>query len=310
MDDILLQAYFEGKTTDEQSRMITEWLDQDEANLIHYQRLSRIYEISLWNEELPQESVSGKKKRLWPKILLQTIQVAAIFTFGFFFSQLFFLQEEDVKMQMVEVPPGQNSLVTLADGSKVWLNAGSTLHFPTRFSNRERLVTLNGEGFFEVRANKKKPFIVSASGYKVKALGTSFNVYAYNQSREFETALLTGKVEIETPGSKNTLTLYPNNKAVLEKGALKTYPIENKDYFLWREGVICFNEPLSGVLKKLELYFNVTIEMNNKFILQNEQYCVGKFRTRDGLEHILQVLQLTNHFKYQKDDENNKIIIN
>ncbi|MFV0270072.1 MAG: FecR family protein [Macellibacteroides fermentans] len=310
MDDTLLQAYFEGVTTDEQSRMVTEWLDQDEVNLIHYQRLCRIYEISLWNEGLPQESGSGKKKRLWPKILQHTIQVAAIFTLGFFFSQYFFMQEEEIKMQKVEVPPGQNSLVTLADGSKVWLNAGSTLHFPTRFSNRERLVTLNGEGFFEVRANKEKPFIVSASGYRVKALGTSFNVYAYKQSDEFETALLTGKVEIATPNSEHSLTLSPNNKAILEKGSLKTQPIENIDYFLWREGIICFNEPLSGVLKKLELYFNVTIEVNNKLVRQNEHCCVGKFRTRDGLEHILKVLQLTNHFTYQKDDVNNRVTIN
>lgn len=309
MDDTLLLAYFEGRATDEQSRVVTEWLDENEANLLHYQQICRLYEINLWNDDQWQEKHFVIKKVLWAKKLVQTIKIAAIFTLGFFFSQHFFNQADDVKIQMVEAPPGQNSLVTLADGSKVWLNAGSTLYFPTCFSNHERLVTLEGEGFFEVRSNKRRPFIVSASGYKIKALGTSFNVYAYKQSDKFETALLTGKVEITSPDNKYSLTLFPNNKAVLVRGKLKTLPNENSDYFRWREGIICFNEPLGKVLKKLELYFNVTIEVKNKQILLNEQMCIGKFRVRDGLDHILHVLQVTNHFTYEKDEVNNKVIL-
>ena len=218
--------------------------------------------------------------------------------------------EENIAMQTIHVPAGQNAQLTLADGSKVWLNAGSTLNFPTRFVEGKRQVTLEGEGFFEVKANKEKPFIVSTSTYDIKALGTSFNVHAYNQSKEFETALLTGKVEISDRMTNHSISLTPNNRVVIGDDGLSVIPIESADYFLWREGILYFDEPLTEVLEKLELYFDVNIHVNNKSVLENKRHCTGKFRTRDGLDHILSVLQLTNHFTYKKDEEKNLITIN
>lgn len=308
MDDKLLQLYFEGCTTDEQSRLITEWLDADDANMKHYQQLCRVYEISLWNEH--PEGVAGKTGIKGRRFFLEFLKIAAIFALGFLLNNWLRTPDGEILMQTVQVSPGQNAQVTLADGSKVWLNAGSTLQFPTRFSGKERLVNLEGEGFFEVQANKEKPFIVSTTDYTVKALGTIFNVNAYRKSRAFETSLLTGKVEVADHNGKQTILLLPNNRVVWTEGKLKTLPIQDAEYFLWREGIICFNEPFSEVLKKLELYFDVKIEVNNKQVLKNEQHCVGKFRSRDGLLHILDVLQLTNHFSYKKDDEKNLITVN
>lgn len=141
-------------------------------------------------------------------------------------------------------------------------------------------------------------------------MGTSFNVNAYKQSEEFETALLTGKVEISDRITDHTIFLTPNNRAVLMNNGLSVVPIESTDYFLWREGILYFDEPLTEVLDKLKLYFDVNINVNNKSVLENKQHCTGKFRTRDGLDHILSVLQLTNHFIYKKDEEKNLIIIN
>ena len=309
MDDKLLQLYFEGRTTDEQSRSITEWLDADEANMKYYQHLCRLYEINLWDEKPVTVSVSRSKVKS-RRFVLEFLKIAAVFALGFLLNNRMNIPDKDIFMQTVQVPAGQNAQVTLADGSKVWLNAGSTLHFPTRFPGKERLVNLEGEGFFEVQANKEKPFIVSTTSYTIKALGTTFNVNAYKKSKDFETSLLTGKVEVADHAGKQTILLSPNNRVVLEGNKLKTLPIQDSEYFLWREGIICFNEPLSEVLKKLELYFDVKIEVNNKRVLQNEQHCIGKFRSRDGLEHILEVLQLTSHFSYKKDDEKNLVTIN
>lgn len=309
MDDKLLQLYFEGRTTDERSRSIIEWLDADEANMKYYQHLCRLYEINLWDEQPVTASVSRSKVKS-RRFVLEFLKIAAVFVLGFLLNNRMNIPDKDIFMQTVQVPAGQNAQVTLADGSKVWLNAGSTLHFPTRFPGKERLVNLEGEGFFEVQANKEKPFIVSTTSYTIKALGTTFNVNAYKKSKDFETSLLTGKVEVADHAGKQTILLSPNNRVVLEGNKLKTLPIQDSEYFLWREGIICFNEPLSEVLKKLELYFDVKIEVNNKRVLQNEQHCIGKFRSRDGLEHILEVLQLTSHFSYKKDDEKNLVTIN
>lgn len=309
MDDKLLQLYFEGRTTDEQSRLITEWLDVDEANMKYYQHLCRLYEINLWDEQPVTVSMSRSKVKS-RRFVLEFLKIAAVFVLGFLLNNRMNIPDKDIFMQTVQVPAGQNAQVTLADGSKVWLNAGSTLHFPTRFPGKERLVNLEGEGFFEVQANKEKPFIVLTTSYTIKALGTTFNVNAYKKSKDFETSLLTGKVEVADHAGKQTILLSPNNRVVLEGDKLKTLPIQDSEYFLWREGIICFNEPLSEVLEKLELYFDVKIEVNNKRVLQNEQHCIGKFRSRDGLEHILEVLQLTSHFSYKKDDEKNLVTIN
>lgn len=310
MDDKLLQLYFEGRTTEEQSSLITEWLDADAANMKHYQQLCRLYEIGFWHEEPETVVISLKEKFRWRVILREAVKIAAVFILGFTLN--YWLNqgvEEDVAMQTVYVPAGQNAQLTLADGSKVWLNAGSTLNFPTRFVEGKRRVTLEGEGF-EVKANKEKPFIVSTSTYDIKALGTSFNVNAYKQSEEFETALLTGKVEISDRITDHTISLTPNNRAVLMNNGLSVVPIESTDYFLWREGILYFDEPLTEVLDKLKLYFDVNIDVNNKSVLENKRHCTGKFRTRDGLDHILSVLQLTNHFTYKKDEEKNLITIN
>lgn len=309
MDDKLLQLYFEGRATDEQSGSITEWLDADEANMKYYQHLCRLYEINLWDEQPVTVSMSRSKVKS-RRFVLEFLKIAAVFVLGFLLNNRMNIPDKDIFMQTVQVPAGQNAQVTLADGSKVWLNAGSTLHFPTRFPDKERLVNLEGEGFFEVQANKEKPFIVSTTSYTIKALGTTFNVNAYKKSKDFETSLLTGKVEVADHAGKQTILLSPNNRVVLDGNKLKTLPIQDSEYFLWREGIICFNEPLSEVLKKLELYFDVKIEVNNKRVLQNEQHCIGKFRSRDGLEHILEVLQLTSHFSYKKDDEKNLVTIN
>lgn len=311
MNDKLLQLYFEGRATEEQSRLITEWLDADAANMKHYQQLCRLYEIGFWHEEPETAVISLKGKFRWRSLLREAVKIAAVFILGFTLN--YWLNqgvEGDISMQTVHVPAGQNAQLTLADGSKVWLNAGSTLNFPTRFVKEKRQVTLEGEGFFEVKANKEKPFIVSTSTYDIRALGTSFNVNAYKSSGIFETSLLTGKVEITDCAKKETVLLLPNNRVILESGKLKTLPIQDAEYFLWREGIISFNGPLSKVLKKLELYFDVKIKVNNKRVLQDVHLCVGKFRSRDGLEHILRVLQLTNRFSYEKDDEKNIVTIN
>lgn len=311
MDDKLLQLYFEGQTTDEQSRLITEWLDADEVNLKYYQRLCRLYEISFWHEDTEVVVASSGRTIEWRRVWREAIKIAAIFILGFTLNHWFNPSaEEDIAMQTVHVPAGQNAQLTLADGSKVWLNAGSTLNFPTRFVEGKRKVSLEGEGFFEVKANKEKPFIVSTSTYDIKALGTSFNVNAYNRSEEFETALLTGKVEISDRITDHTISLTPNHRAVLVNNGLSVVPIKSTDYFLWREGILYFDEPLIEVLDKLKLYFDVNIEVNNKSVLENKRHCTGKFRTRDGLDHILSVLQLTNHFTYKKDEEKNLITIN
>jgi len=119
----------------------------------------------------------------------------------------------------IAAPPGSKSLITLPDGSKAWINAGSKLTYAGDFNRTDRIVTLEGEGYFTVTSNKAKPFIVQTAHLKVKAFGTVFNVKAYPEEKTIETTLVEGVVEIETGGTTKseksyTYTMQPKQNII------------------------------------------------------------------------------------------------
>ena len=306
MDDELLIAYFKGEVSDEETQRITEWIEAEIEHQRYYQQLCRLFEMSYWIEDMSEQTEVALPKKAkilpWKHYAISFMKVAAIFVLGF--ALHFFLNRQTTTthhelQHQIHVPTGQHVEIMLADGSKVWLNSGSTLTFPSKFNGKKRLVELDGEGFF-----------VSTSKYQVKAVGTSFNVYDYQDSPQFEAALLNGKVEVTTNAKKSSaVILTPNQRAALCQGVLKVKPIENTNNYLWRKGILYFNEPLLEVFDKLQEYYDVEFQIRNTSLTRKSPYCTGKFRAKDGLEHIIRVLKETNHFDYQIDYENKKIII-
>ena len=316
MDDELLIAYFKGEVSDEEAQQITEWIEAKIEHQRYYQQLCRLFEVSYWIEDIPEQTEVAfpKKTKIlpWKHYVISFMKVAAIFVLGF--ALHFFLNWQKTThhelQHQIHVPTGQHVEIMLADGSKVWLNSGSTLTFPSKFNGKKRLVELDGEGFFEVKSDKEHPFIVSTSKYQVKAVGTSFNIYDYQDSPQFEAALLNGKVEVTTNAKKSSVViLTPNQRAALCQGVLKVKPIENANNYLWRKGILYFNEPLLEVFDKLQEYYDIEFQIRNSSLTRKSPYCTGKFRAKDGLEHIIRVLKETNHFDYQIDYESKKIII-
>ena len=316
MDDELLIAYFKGEVSDEETQRITEWIEAKIEHQRYYQQLCRLFEVSYWIEDIPEQTEVAFPKKTkalpWKHYVISFMKVAAIFVLGF--ALHFFLNWQKTThhelQHQIHVPTGQHVEIMLADGSKVWLNSGSTLTFPSKFNGKKRLVELDGEGFFEVKSDKEHPFIVSTSKYQVKAVGTSFNIYDYQDSPQFEAALLNGKVEVTTNAKKSSVViLTPNQRAALCQGVLKVKPIENANNYLWRKGILYFNEPLLEVFDKLQEYYDIEFQIRNSSLTRKSPYCTGKFRAKDGLEHIIRVLKETNHFDYQIDYESKKIII-
>lgn len=316
MDDELLIAYFKGEVSDEEAQQITEWIEAKIEHQRYYQQLCRLFEVSYWIEDIPEQTEVAFPKKTkalpWKHYVISFMKVAAIFVLGF--ALHFFLNWQKTThhelQHQIHVPTGQHVEIMLADGSKVWLNSGSTLTFPSKFNGKKRMVELDGEGFFEVKSDKEHPFIVSTSKYQVKAVGTSFNIYDYQDSPQFEAALLNGKVEVTTNAKKTSVViLTPNQRAALCQGVLKVKPIENANNYLWRKGILYFNEPLLEVFDKLQEYYDIEFQIRNSSLTRKSPYCTGKFRAKDGLEHIIRVLKETNHFDYQIDYESKKIII-
>mgnify|MGYP000428080812 CR=1 FL=1 len=305
----LLQRYIRGEVSAEERLKVASWLDESPENMREFLALRKLYDISLWQTDTNEKHSVKKRHFSIQKIAVEILKIAAIFLVGFWGSKQLLTQQSDkVQMQTIHVPAGQRAEVTLADGTHVWLNSRSTLRFPEQFSANARNVELDGEGYFSVQHNEESPFIVQTPKYAIQVLGTEFNVKAYRNTSLFETALLKGSVKISSPNLKNGLQLKPNEIVSIENKLLKKSTINNNDYFKWKEGLFCFeDESIQNLIKKLELYYDTTIEIQRPSLL--EHHYSGKFRIQDGIEHVLRVLQLKHKFTYQKDDDKNLIII-
>ena len=324
MTDELLQKYIKGEASEAERKQVTLWLMESPENTKRYRAERKLFESLLWKEAakderektrfhvMNQES-KGKNKMIPVRHFLREVcKVAAVVAVTLMAVTWFTDKTPDnvVAYQEMVVPAGQRAELNLSDGTKVWLNSGSTLTFPTSFSDKVRQVTLDGEGYFEVTKNAACPFVVETNKGNIRVLGTEFNVMAYHDNDTWETSLLKGSVEIVNPDfEESVIRLEPNMKVSIRDNQFVKEDIGETSRFLWREGLLCFsNISVKEMFQKVELYYGVTIQVNNERLL-NKKY-TGKFRTKDGVEHVLKVLQLNHDFTYTKNDENNTIIIN
>lgn len=306
--DELLMKYIKGETTPEEREKVVRWLDEDPEHIHQYHSLRKLYDISLWSpieESQPEKKQTRTLKPVW----IEFLKVAAVILITFLGTKAFFDWKEDpVKMQTVIVPAGQRAELLLADGTKVWLNSRSKLKFPDRFQKDARNVELDGEGYFEVTHKEEAPFTVHTSRYDVKVLGTEFNVKAYNSKNQFETSLLKGSVEVSNMNKSQVVRLRPDEQVISDGSQLIRSVILDKNYFRWKEGLLCLDdESIGGLIDKLELYYDVKIIVQQASLMK--YHYSGKFRISDGVEHVLKVLQLKHKFTYTKDEEQNLIII-
>ena len=198
-------------------------------------------------------------------------------------------------MNEVIVPYGEKTNLVLADGTKVWLNAGSRFAFPMQFSKKNRKVYLEGEGYFEVTKNESHPFIVATRAVSVKVYGTKFNVSAYPNDTYSETVLLEGSVSVENTQSlfSKEVKMLPRQKAIFRKESksISLEEIKNPElYVTWREGWYQFsNVDLTYVTHKLERYYNVQFEYDGN-IVQESYHISGKLDLKESLEQVLAVI--------------------
>ncbi|MDR1556981.1 MAG: FecR domain-containing protein [Tannerellaceae bacterium] len=309
MDTDILQRYIEGNASQAEKEAVAKWLDAGRENRREFLLLRHMYDATLWSETESVASGKTVQRKLSVKIASECLKVAAIFLLAFAFCYFLSSRKEDLAVsQTVYTPEGQRTEITLTDGTQVILNAKTRFTFPNRFEGTERKVELDGEAYFKVPEDKSKPFIVTTRDYQIKVLGTEFNVNAYRIEAYFETALLKGSVEVISRHTSETIRLMPNQYVYTENKQLKLAYLQNHNHFLWREGIIAFeDEPITDVLEKMQLYYDIRIDVKNQ-TLYGERYS-GKFRTKDGIEHVLKVLKLRYKFKYTRDNESNIITI-
>ena len=211
-------------------------------------------------------------------------------------------------MNRIVVPYGKRSNITLADGSKVWLNSGTQLDFPTTFTGSTREINVNGEIYIEVEENKDIPFIVNTNNMSIKVYGTSFNVTAYEEDDINRVVLVNGSVGLSVLGQKNEVILKPSEKADLIATDIIKETVNTSEYISWINDVLEFNEtPISEILKRVGRYYNVQFE-NMPEISLNKQTCSGKLFLSNNLDSVMTAISSISSTEYTRN--NNIIQIN
>lgn len=307
----LLHRFFDGTSTYDEEQKIKSWLEASPENNQLFMKERLLYDVVILHSD-EYETAEHTDNQLRNPLMLSLKQVSAIaavmlllIVSGLYLFDAY--QKSAVSFNTILVPPGQRINVILSDNSNVWLNANTTFKYPTRFDKKNRTVYLDGEGHFEVESDKKSPFVVETSYGTVQATGTTFNVEAYSKYDLFIASLFEGEVDVEI-GNKQCITLLPNQCTLLSDGQLLIAQITDRDKFLWKNGLIAFNDSkLEEILNALDKYFDVKIQIDMKQ-LPNRTY-TGKFRQSDGIDYALRVLQRSIQFEYIRDDNSGIIYI-
>ena len=311
----LIKKYLAGNCTEEEQKAAMKILSQPGSS-------SLLDEVAdeVWNElsddekpaidseglyhgiekELGLTASRSKTSNIKPWLYAACISLLVICTF-------YFVQKPSVNTPPVpelvvkSMPAGQKSTIILSDGSKIILNSGSKISYPKTFTDTSRIITLEGEAFFDVVKDKTRPFSVVANGVVTTALGTSFNINA--RGPVCRIALASGKVIINNENDnrkdKNEQYILAPGEALEVNTSAKTtrkFTFDQQSELLWKEGVLYFkNTPLEEIAKRLELWYDVEFQFKSKTGLQKKY--TGRFENA-SLEHVLDNMSYALGFEY------------
>lgn len=191
------------------------------------------------------------------------------------------------------VPAGKREQIILPDSSRVWLNSGSVLIYPSTFIGQTRDVYLSGEGYFEVEKNTEQPFIVKARTLNVEVLGTRFNILAYPEVKQIATTLEEGSVRVcLQDNDKKVYHLVPDEQLVynIDSGIADIKQVVSADYSDWREGGLLFdNYSFSDIIRILQRTYGVNVHLQTS--VYNNNKITVHFNKNESLENIFMLLK-------------------
>jgi ferric-dicitrate binding protein FerR (iron transport regulator) len=314
----IMTRYLQGHITDEESVILENWKSEEAKNRLEFDDLVELWRqtgtfhfpVKIDTDRALSEVHNESGIRQAPTVRLSLAwQIAAILILSVLFSGLytwFFSggSAKSVYYEEVQAAYGTRTSIELPDGSSVFLNSGSSLRFSSQLAGqKERRVELKGEGYFKVAKDAKRPFIVDMERLSVEALGTAFNVNAYEPDSHIEVLLTEGKVAVRAGTEKksaNEMILEPNQLAHYDVGAnnlLKETVTEPAKYISWTEGKMIFiDDPIQEVIKRMENWYNVDIRLKDKQLM-NYRF-TGTF-VNESLEEVLNILSLTSPLNFE-----------
>lgn len=202
----------------------------------------------------------------------------------------------------IETPRGGQYQVILPDGTKVWLNATSSLKYPSSFASHKRKVELNGEAYFEVVKNKSQPFVVITDKQEIEVLGTHFNVNSYADEGLTKTTLLEGSVKVYAPFSPSPLKragvrLQPGQQSALTDNGISVTDVNTEEAVAWKNGYFMFeSENIKSIMRKIERWYDVEVVYNGDIPTDKFGGTVSRF---SNVSQVLKKLELTNRVKFK-----------
>lgn len=265
----------------------------------------------MYNKIFDKEIKRNSTKRFWMNGLRIVASIAILISVGII---SFYIGGKGISIGQEEwiefyCQNGGYTKLYLQDSSEVYVNAGSTLRYPAKFTKNKRVVEIEGEAFFNVTKDSERPFYVKSNLFEAKVLGTSFNTKSYKNDSVASVTLSTGSVEVTINNSHSKCVLKANEH--IEITANTTHADKkhvNTDYYTaWKEGNLSFYKiTFKELCKILERKYGVNIILNNKDIANN--IYTGRFINNEGLYQVLDLIKHNKNFNYRLE-ENNVLII-
>jgi transmembrane sensor len=319
----LAQKYLDGTATAEDKRLLDQWyntihdddqivnvaIEEPESEADIKQRIFANLHQKIKQEPAPRV-YPGILRRLYVQIASVAAAIIIISSATWYFNRVNpTVEQADTALVNIIAPKIME--ITLADGSKVWLNARSVFRYPKTFGSKNRQVELiEGRAFFDVKHQTSHPFIVKTKSLNITVLGTSFDVRTYQKEGTTKVSVLTGKVGITLTGntSQHAIMLLPKQQIVLSKAnnQLKKEITRESVVNLWCKSPLVFEqENLNNIFKAIEKQYNTHIRVDNKKLL-DERISITLGNQR--LDTIMEILSFTKHFKYQMANDSTVVI--
>lgn len=317
-----LQKYIKGQYSFQDIRRIANWFSDN-----RYQSELQTIIQNHWTEfekinEQPDKDLSVVFNRLKKQILEENSRIsftqriskiyyraAAVLLIplliysGFTFTRQYFKPSAEVAWIEVESPAAARTHFELPDGTKVSLNGGTHLFYPSDFS-KSREVRLTGEAYFDVVHDESSPFVVRTEELDVKVLGTKFSVAAFDNENQVDVILEEGKVQLTGVHNTFSAILKPDEGFFYDKGALSgtIKNVEANYYTAWKDGMLIFrSEPLGEVFKRIGHWYNVRFDLNDKSV---EGFLYRATFQNESLDEVLRLIALTAPIEYEINERN------
>jgi ferric-dicitrate binding protein FerR (iron transport regulator) len=312
---ILLEKYTDNNLTKEEAAQLCRWYlsidSQEELTTFYRQKweeapeeMDQTLQRQILNELNRKRAVApvvnNRRLRIfsaWKKYAAVLLLVLAGATFVYWFASINILTGKDSAAFSVVVARGQKSTFYLSDGTVVWLNSDSRLSYFSDYNTDRRIVHLEGEAYFEVAKDARRPFIVKVRELEVEALGTCFNVKAYNSDERIIATLLDGSIAVRA--QQSSLVLMPSERAIYNKKTIrleKNRPANAQAAISWKNNELSFEgETLQQIAQTLQRLYNVNIIFESERLKQIR--FTGKI-TNNNLENVFQLINMTSPVVY------------